>query len=266
MTSTDHQLADIYRQASHPLRQRIAPQVRGDVALLEDVLQETWWRAIRTWPTTGIPLSPLAWLTTVAQNILRNSYRSRVRSQIVSGGLVDASTSETSAVSADEQLIAQEELRALRRALDQLPVIYREVVQAFYFDGQSIAAIAAATRQSNRAIEGRLRRARFKLRAMLVSEAPRPQPYSNRHATAGWLAAALSPIAAIFAFATLLRLIRQLSPGQLAIYRIAAGVLFIAMSLVMKDSMIRPQNAPWILGIGAMLVIWGCGMHWKRRL
>jgi predicted RNA polymerase sigma factor len=43
-----------------------------DLALAEDVLADAFERALRTWPTTGIPDNPEAWLLTVARNRLRD--------------------------------------------------------------------------------------------------------------------------------------------------------------------------------------------------
>ncbi len=43
-----------------------------DLALAEDVLGDAFERALRTWPTAGVPDNPQAWLVTVARNRLRD--------------------------------------------------------------------------------------------------------------------------------------------------------------------------------------------------
>jgi RNA polymerase sigma-70 factor (ECF subfamily) len=43
-----------------------------DLALAEDVLEDALERALRTWPVSGVPESPEAWLLTVARNRLRD--------------------------------------------------------------------------------------------------------------------------------------------------------------------------------------------------
>lgn len=48
----------------------------GDIARAEDALAEAFERALRTWPGSGVPRSPEAWLLTVARNRLRDLYRS----------------------------------------------------------------------------------------------------------------------------------------------------------------------------------------------
>ena len=43
-----------------------------DLALAEDVLEDAFERALRTWPAAGVPDNPEAWLLTVARNRLRD--------------------------------------------------------------------------------------------------------------------------------------------------------------------------------------------------
>lgn len=47
--------------------------------LVEDVVQDTFVRALRTWPTAGIPEEPAAWILTVAKNRARDLIRRRGR-------------------------------------------------------------------------------------------------------------------------------------------------------------------------------------------
>ena len=43
-----------------------------DIALAEDALADAFERALRTWPTTGVPDNPQGWLVTVARNRIRD--------------------------------------------------------------------------------------------------------------------------------------------------------------------------------------------------
>jgi RNA polymerase sigma-70 factor (ECF subfamily) len=43
-----------------------------DIALAEDALADAFERAVRTWPTTGVPHNPQGWLVTVARNRIRD--------------------------------------------------------------------------------------------------------------------------------------------------------------------------------------------------
>jgi RNA polymerase sigma-70 factor (ECF subfamily) len=44
----------------------------GDIALVEDALADAFERALRIWPTIGIPDNPEGWLVTVARNRIRD--------------------------------------------------------------------------------------------------------------------------------------------------------------------------------------------------
>ncbi|HEX9040307.1 MAG TPA: DUF6596 domain-containing protein [Trebonia sp.] len=48
----------------------------GDLAAAEDALADAFERALRTWPSQGVPASPDAWLLTVARNRLRDEWKS----------------------------------------------------------------------------------------------------------------------------------------------------------------------------------------------
>lgn len=48
----------------------------GDVALAEDALSGAFEQALRTWPVSGVPRGPDAWLLTVARNRVRDVWRS----------------------------------------------------------------------------------------------------------------------------------------------------------------------------------------------
>ena len=48
----------------------------SDLAVAEDALADAFERALRTWPSRGVPASPDAWLLTVARNRLRDEWKS----------------------------------------------------------------------------------------------------------------------------------------------------------------------------------------------
>ena len=48
----------------------------SDLAAAEDALADAFERALRTWPSQGVPASPDAWLLTVARNRLRDQWKS----------------------------------------------------------------------------------------------------------------------------------------------------------------------------------------------
>ena len=48
----------------------------SDLAAAEDALADAFERALRTWPSRGVPGNPDAWLLTVARNRLRDEWKS----------------------------------------------------------------------------------------------------------------------------------------------------------------------------------------------
>jgi DNA-directed RNA polymerase specialized sigma24 family protein len=68
---------------------------------------------------------------------------------------------------ADLTTAAPENVAAVGWGLARLRRTHAEVLEAFYFDGKSVREIASEYGTSERAIEGRLRRAREKLRKQL---------------------------------------------------------------------------------------------------
>ncbi len=117
-------------------------------------------RALDTWPARGLPDNPAAWLMRVARNTLVSHLR-RQRPDPIDPALIDIEDERFSPAASDSAVIVGWGLAQLRRP-------HAEVLEAFYFDGQSVSEIAAAQCVSERAVEGRLHRARKKLKKKLA--------------------------------------------------------------------------------------------------
>src|SRR6187551_207825 len=76
-TDIERRIVAIYRETILPLYGYVSRNCSGDRTLAEDVTQETWLRAVREWRRKGLPDQPIAWLTTVARNLLISYYRRR---------------------------------------------------------------------------------------------------------------------------------------------------------------------------------------------
>jgi RNA polymerase sigma factor (sigma-70 family) len=157
--ATEDTLVRVYRETLSPLYAFVARRCAGDRTLAEDVTQEAWLRAVADWTRKGLPREPLAWLSTAARNLLSNWYRGesrqrlrRVELELDEQTLAPASSGAAAAV--------QQGLARLRRA-------DAELLEAFHVDGRSMRDLAAAHRCSEKAIEGRLRRARVALERVL---------------------------------------------------------------------------------------------------
>lgn len=160
---TEKELRAIYSDTVDRLYVYVSRRCGGDRALAEDVTQETWLRAVREWRGSGPPKRPIAWLTTVARNLVLNEFRRRrpVSLETVTPGQVLAATENGLGDDSAEIAIL------VGRALAQLPSRQSRLLEAFHYERRSVASIAEAHGVSERAIEGRLRRARQNLRREL---------------------------------------------------------------------------------------------------
>jgi len=162
---TEERIVGVYRETIDALYRYVSHSCYGDRALAEDVTQETWLRAVRDWRRKGPPDQPLAWLITVARNLLASYYRRRRPAPLdsVSAGQVlaafdDGRTAESTEIAA-----------VVCHALARLPPGQALLLEAFHFEDRRMAQIAETFGLSERAVEGRLRRARERLRRELES-------------------------------------------------------------------------------------------------
>lgn len=160
---TEKQLRAIYNDTVEPLYAFVSRRCGGDRELAQDVTQETWLRAVREWRGKGLPDRPIAWLTTVARNLVVNELRRRrpLSLETVTAAEVMAATGNGLG---DE---SAEIAAVVCRALARLPDRQSRLLEAFHYERRSVARIAEAYGVSERAIEGRLRRARENLRREL---------------------------------------------------------------------------------------------------
>ena len=153
------ELIRVYRETIRPLYAYVSRRVGGDLSLAEDLVQETWMRALDAWPRKGIPNEPLAWLVHVARNTLASHFR-RMRPEPIDPALIELEDENFSPASPDTAVIIGWGMARLRRS-------HAEVLEAFYFEGKAVSEIAAKLSLSERAVEGRLRRARTRLKKKL---------------------------------------------------------------------------------------------------
>ncbi|HVH39136.1 MAG TPA: sigma-70 family RNA polymerase sigma factor [Gemmatimonadaceae bacterium] len=165
---SEAQITTIFRDTIDALYGYASRKCGGQRQLAEDVTQEAWLRAVREWRRTGVPEKPLAWLTTVVRNLLLNEFRRHVPVGI--DEMPDAAMLRT----VDDASVAEsEELAALvSRALERMPSEEARLLEAFHYERRRMSQLAETYGVSERAIEGRLRRARERLRRELERTLP----------------------------------------------------------------------------------------------
>lgn len=152
----------------------ISMKIVADQALAEDILQETFWRVWQSAATFQSQLGPFTgWLFRIARNLSIDAYRRRnTRPQaIVSARDADSEPmlEETPDPNTDVAEQAQSILtnRQVRKALDSLPGVQRQVIELAYFYGMTRQEIAEATGEALGTIHTRARLALQKLRGEL---------------------------------------------------------------------------------------------------
>lgn len=155
-----------YRATVDDLFAFVVRRCRGDQELAEDITQETWLRAVDDWERNGLPDQPAAWLARVAGRLLSNHRRHEAVEQI-------SDNDPDTIVDEDDRAARRDQRSMVQRALEKLPVAQARLLETFHFERRPVAEIAASTGLSQRAVEGRLRRARARLRGLVGNELPR---------------------------------------------------------------------------------------------
>jgi RNA polymerase sigma-70 factor, ECF subfamily len=142
-----------------PLEAYVLWRCGGARDLADDVLQDTWLTAVRRVgrfdPAAG---TFHAWLCGIAANVLRNHLRSRRRRGVRQEAL-GGDVGKEDPAGAD-----RERAERVAAALAGLPERYEGVLRMKYLDRMSVAEIAAASGETEKAVESLLTRARAAFR------------------------------------------------------------------------------------------------------
>jgi len=147
------------------VRRRIASIVRNR-ADVDDLLQEVLLKVWRHLSTFRSQSSFRTWMTRVAINEALQSYRRKQRRPICQT-LADFDTFASPNESAVQSLTRAETTRVVRKAVVDLPAIYRQVVILREFEELSAQEVAQKLHSSIPAVKTRLFRARLMLLAAL---------------------------------------------------------------------------------------------------
>jgi RNA polymerase sigma factor (sigma-70 family) len=137
----------------------VAYSACGDLALSEDVAQETFWIAWRQPASLEDPGRLRSWLCGIARNLGNNARRREPRT--ATAVVAELPTQRPGPA---EEAVTREEQTLVWETLEQIPETYREPLVLFYREGQSVAEVAAALDLSEDAVKQRLSRGRGMLR------------------------------------------------------------------------------------------------------
>jgi RNA polymerase sigma-70 factor, ECF subfamily len=160
---TEAELERLYDDTIDELYGYASRRCGGQRELAEDVTQEAWFRALRHWRVHGVPSNPLGWLTTVARNLIVSHFRRR--EGVPLDGMSPAEV--LAAVEANTVSDSAEVASLVSQALTRIPPAEAQLLETFHYDRLKMSQLAEAYGISERAVEGRLRRARERLRREL---------------------------------------------------------------------------------------------------
>lgn len=136
----------------------------GELGVSEDIVQETFIRAIAKADRLREEASMFPWLVQIAIRVGLD-YRRKVRKETLTDVFADLPSPKDAAP--DNQLAAAEDSERVRRALSRLKDYPRELIVLRYFASFSIAEIAAVFGKSEPAIRKDLQRARERVKRLL---------------------------------------------------------------------------------------------------
>jgi RNA polymerase sigma-70 factor, ECF subfamily len=141
----------------------------------EDLVQETYTRAIQAMQKLRAGSNIKGWLFTILKNIWFNQLRKRRNApqliEIEAGDSIANNIVEPSKNSHD-LYVSKLEAEQVRAAIQELPVEFREVILLREYEDLSYQEIASILHCPLGTVMSRLGRARAKLRALLAAAAP----------------------------------------------------------------------------------------------
>jgi RNA polymerase sigma-70 factor (ECF subfamily) len=155
-----------------------ALRLSGDLATAQDLTQETYLRALRSFDTFTPGTNCRAWLLRIQYNLFCTLYRRGRRMPLVwlDEGETDPSLDLPSAEPGpEEEAVRRLDREAVRRAIAQLPEDFRVTVTLVDINGLTCAEAATVMGVPRGTILSRLHRARRRLEAMLLLELGRVQ-------------------------------------------------------------------------------------------
>ena len=152
----------VYRKLALPLTKFIIKAVGGKEEVVDEVLSETFIAAWKGWKTFKHKSSYFTWLCKIALNKIADYYRDQVNRNsgiiVPLFGNLDIPDSKT--LSPEEKLALKELRESVNNCLNLLPYEKRRLLWFRYWKDLSYQEIARIMNISERAVEGKLYRAK----------------------------------------------------------------------------------------------------------
>ena len=152
----------IYKALSPALTRFIVKRLGADYTKTEDILQNTAVAAWKSWSSFKHKSTYFTWLCRIALNKIADYYRDQInqRSKLVYPGLKKISLIESDELTPTERMALEELCVGVNDCLDLLSPSKRRLLQYKYWLGLTHKQIGNILGITERAVEGRLYRAR----------------------------------------------------------------------------------------------------------
>lgn len=159
----------VYRKLALPLTKFLVKRMGGDQQAAEEVFARTISAAWEGWHTFRHKSTYFTWLCRIGLNKIADYYRDQVNdnSRWVLPVLENLTLASTNELTPIEKLSLAELRAAMRECLDLLPDEKRKLLQFRYWRELSVKEIAAHFGISERAVEGKIYRAKQTLKNIL---------------------------------------------------------------------------------------------------
>ncbi len=150
---------------------RLAVAMVRDEAAAQDIVQDSYLRALKAW-WRYVPGNEKAWLLTIVRRRALSWLKGRRRQDVtVDGDMAEADAAQLGRPADQEAaLIASQSARQVRAALERLPEAYREVIVLKEFEDMAYKDMARVLEVPVGTVMSRLARGREALRRMLVKD------------------------------------------------------------------------------------------------
>lgn len=164
----------VYRKLQLPLTKFLHSRMKGDQHGAEEVFSRTMAAAWEGWNSFRHKSSYFTWICRIGLNKIADYYRGQVNdnSRWVAPFIEGLAFGNTDELTPLERMSLAELRASLRECLNLLPSHTRELLQFRYWHDMTLREIAKKLGTSERAIEGKLYRAKKVLKQILAEKHP----------------------------------------------------------------------------------------------
>lgn len=164
----------IYKQFARPLMGFLIKKLGGDREAAEEVFSETILAAYKGMHTFKHRSSYFTWLCRIALNKIADYYRTQIneRSSLIAPTLKQLAQIGDDKLTPEQQLALDQLKVAVRDCLNLLPEEKRRLIYLKYWKEMTAKRIAYLFNTSERAVEGKLYRAKLELKEIILRKHP----------------------------------------------------------------------------------------------